>query len=471
MTNPNKPVLQASKKDMVRCFEAAVHNAVEINTVPCDYSIYNSTGLLTHPYMVRAGGNYETPWTRDAAINTWQAMRFLDPKAARTTLFAVCTANEQGEPVIQPDVQTWDQIVWTVGAWSYYLATGDEEFLTIARGIVKRALDFHRKNRFNGEYQLFRGGSFFNDGIAGYPLECHVPDLYNSFGPAHPVVEAIMCFSTNCLFCEAYRIYGEMAAHFGDEDEAKQAMAYHDALKDTVNRVFWDEELGRYRYILYPDGHMDCSQEASGHAFAVLFDICPREKQAALLEGLTYSDRGMVSVWPPFEGLYSDDKPGRHNNVVWPFLNGMLLEAMAKCGLHDLIGKELTRITDLYKGSDFELFEIYSPYTGEVYGGWQLDHVWDSCHDQTWSATCYIGAFLQGVFGMNVEKNGIRFAPSVPETLKDAVISGVKVRDMALSVEVKGFGSKLEKFLVDGVESEAFLPWDDGDHRVTIYMA
>ena len=147
------------------------------------------------------------------------------------------------------------------------------------------------------EYRLFRGGSFFNDGIAGYPLECHVPDLYNSFGPAHPVVETIMCFSTNCLFCEAYRIYSEMSAHFGDEAAAKEAMAYHDELKDTVNRVFWDEDLGRYRYILYPDGHMDDSQEASGHAFAVLFDICPKEKQAALLENLTYSDRGMVSVW------------------------------------------------------------------------------------------------------------------------------------------------------------------------------
>ena len=216
---------------------------------------------------------------------------------------------------------------------------------------------------------------------------------------------------------------------------------------------------------------MDVSQEASGHAFAVLFDICPREKQAALLEGLTYSDRGMVSVWPPFEGLYSDDKPGRHNNVVWPFLNGMLLEAMAKCGLHDLIGKELTRITDLYKGSDFELFEIYSPYTGEVYGGWQLDHVWDSCHDQTWSATCYIGALALGVFGLNVELGGIRFAPSVPEILKDAVISGVKVRDMELTVEVKGFGSKVRQFLVDGVESDAFLPWDGKVHTITIYMA
>lgn len=151
MTNFNKPVLQTASSDLARCFEAAVHNAADINTVSCDYSIYNSTGLLNHPFMVRAGGNYETPWTRDAAINTWQAMRFLDPKAARTTLFAVCTANEQGEPVIQPDVQTWDQIVWTIGAWSYYLATGDEEFLSIARGVVGRALTAHRKNRFNTE--------------------------------------------------------------------------------------------------------------------------------------------------------------------------------------------------------------------------------------------------------------------------------------------------------------------------------
>ena len=471
MMNTNKPALQAKSADLVRCFDAAVHNASDINTVSCDYGTYNSTGLLKHPFMVRAGGNYETPWTRDAAINTWQAVRFMDPKAARTTLFAVCTANEQGEPVIQPDVQTWDQIVWTIGAWSYYLATGDEEFLAIARDVVGRALTFHRNNRFVEEYQLFRGGSFFNDGIAGYPLECHVPDLYNSFGPAHPVVETIMCFSTNCLFCEAYRIYSEMSAHFGDETAAKEALRYHDELKDTINRVFWDEDLGRYRYILYPDGHMDCSQEASGHAFAVLFDICPKEKQAALLEGLTYSDRGMVSVWPPFEGLYSDDKPGRHNNVVWPFLNGMLLEAMAKCGLHKLIGEELERITDLYKGSDFELFEIYSPYTGEVYGGWQLDHVWDSCHDQTWSATCYIGAFLLGIFGMNVEKAGIRFVPSVPENLKDAVVSGVKVRGMGLTVEVKGFGSKIEKFLVDGVECNPFLAWDEKDHKVIICLA
>lgn len=470
MSEKAKLTLRADAPDIVRCFDSAVHNAVDINTVACDYTIYNSTGLLSHPFMIRAGGNYETPWTRDAAINTWHAMRYLDPKAARTTLFAVCTADENGDPVIQPDVQTWDQIVWTIGAWSYYLATGDEEFLAIARGIINRALTAHRKNRFNTQYQLFRGGSFFNDGIAGYPLECHVLDLYDSFGPAHPVVETIMCFSTNCLFCEAYRIYGEIAAHFGDKEEAAKARAYHAELKETINRVFWDEELGRYRYILYPDGHMDFSQEASGHAFAVLFDICPQEKQKALLENLVISDRGLVSVWPPFEGLYSDDKPGRHNNVVWPFLNGIVLQAFAKCGLSEMIGEELVRITDLFKGSDFELYEIYSPYTGEVYGGWQLDHVWESCHDQTWSATCYIGAFLHGIFGMNLEKDGIRFVPAVPEILKDASVSNLNVHGMDLTVEVKGFGSEIVSFLVDGIETEAFLKWDTKPHTVTVVL-
>ena len=97
--------------------------------------------------------------------------------------------------------------------------------------------------------------------------------------------------------------------------------------------------------------------------------------------------------------------------------------------------------------------------------------MWDSCHDQTWSATCYIGAFLLGMFGMNVEKDGIRFAPSVPHQLKDARISGVKVRDMELTIEVKGFGSKVDKFLVDGVASQPFLAWDGQPHEITIHLA
>lgn len=462
--------LRTPDSDIVRCFDAAVRNATDINTVRCRYKKYNKTGLLRYPYMLRAGRNYKTPWTRDASINTWQAMNLIDSEVSRTTLLAVCDVNSEGEPVIQPDVQVWDQIVWTIGAYNYYLSTGDEDFLRIAHGITGRALDTHYKNRFNNKYGLFTGGSFFNDGISGYPLSCHQQGLKDSFAPSHPVVEEIMCLSTNCLYCEACRIYAEMSELLGFTSEAEGYRSHRAELRYAINNTFFSDELGRYRYILFPDGTTDDSQELSGHAFAVLFDICPEEKQTSLLESLVISQGGAVSIWPPFEGLYSDDKPGRHNNVVWPFLNGLIIEAYAKCGLYSLVGEELERISGLFAGSKFKLFEIYSPYTKKKFGGWQTDRIWDSCKDQTWSATCYIGAFIYGVAGLKIQKDGIAFAPCVPETLRDTELSGLKIRNQYLSVKIKGYGYRIAKFLLDGKESEPFLPWDNKSHKVEIVL-
>ena len=462
--------LVAPDSDIVRCFDSALHNVRDINTVRCSYKKYNKTGLLKHRQMVRAGGNYKTPWTRDASINTWQAMNFISPEVSRTTLLAVCDLNENGQPVIQPDVQTWDQIVWAIGAYNYYLVTGDEEFIAIAHGIIGRALERHRKSRFNEKYGLFVGGSFFNDGIAGYPLPCHQKGNNNSFAPSHPVVETIMCLSTNCLYCEAYRIYGEMSAYLGLSEDSSSAKAHSEELKNTINKHFWSDELNRYRYILYPDGSTDNSQELSGHAFAVLFDICPEENREKLFRSITVSDGGIVSVWPPFEGLFSDNKPGRHNNVVWPFLNGLMIEAASECGLVSFLSDELSRITALYKGSKFRLFEIYSPYTKKKFGGWQSGRVWDSCRHQTWSAACYIGAVVQGVFGIKAGEKGISFAPCVPEGLRNAEVYGLKIRGQDWSVKIKGYGNKIVKFALDGKECNPFIEWDNNPHDVEIVL-
>lgn len=465
-----RPILKTKEADIARCFEAAVENILDINIIPCDRAVYGSTGLLRHTHMLRAGGNYETPWTRDAAINTWNCLRLLHPEVARDTLFAVCTADEEGRPVIQPDVQTWDQIVWTVGAWSYWLATADEGFLKEAYGIVGRALRKLRASRFVERFGLFRGGSFFNDGIAGYPLDLHTPGLYDSFAPAHEAVEGIMCLSTNCLYAEAYRIYGRMAAHFGDPEAAAEAQERSEELKRAVNSTFWNEALGRYSYILYPDGHLDESQEAAGQTFAVLFDICPREKQKALLEGLTRSDRGLVSVWPPFPGLFSDDAPGRHNNLIWPFLNGMYIQALCRCGLADRAGEELAAMTKLYKDTGWHFWEIYSPYTGEPHGGWQLDHIWDSCQDQTWSASCYIGAIVHGIFGLDLGEEGISFRPCVPASMDGAVLRGIRALDMDLTLELRGHGTVLGEVLLDGTPCDGVLRPDGKANHIVLIM-
>ena len=462
--------LESGNADVVSCFDAAVHNAVKINTVRCRYRRYNKTGLLRYPYMVRAGRNYKTPWTRDASVNTWQAMNFIEPEVSRTTLLAVCDKDESGEPVIQPDVQTWDRIIWVIGAYNYCLVMGDEELKRLAHGIAKRALEKDRRSRFNKKYGLFVGGSFFNDGIAGYPLSCHCDGLKDSFAPSHPVVETIMCLSTNCLYCEAYRIYGELSESYGYEKEATEAIKYSKELKKAINDNFWSDELKRYRYILFSNGSTDDSQEASGNAFAVLFDICPKENQRLIIENLVIYENGAVSIHPPFEGLFSKEKPGRHNNVIWPFINGFLIEAAAKCGLSDLAGDELERITALVKKSKLEFYEIYSPYTQKAFGGWQTGRVWDSCRDQTWSATCYIGAIILGLFGVKAEEEGVSFYPCIPEKLKNSELKGIKLHGQELSVKINGHGSRVKSFLLDGKESEPFIEWDGKSHKVEITL-
>ena len=462
--------LTVADSDIARCFDAAVHNVADINTVRCRYRRYNKTGLLRYPYMLRAGRCYKTPWTRDASVNTWQAMNFMNPEVSRTTLLAVCDLNKKGEIVIQPDVQEWDQIVWAIGAYNYCLTSGDLEFFPLAHGIISRALTLHRESTFNEKYGLFTGGSFFNDGIAGYPLRCHGEGLKASFAPAHPTVNTLMCLSTNCLYCEAYRIYGELSDILGLSEEAENARTHSEALKSNINKHLWSDELCRYRYILYPDGSTDDSQELSGLAFSLLFGICPEEKQKALFESIAVSPVGTVSIWPPFEGLYSDERPGRHNNVIWPFLNGIMVEAAARCSQAEFLTNELNGITELYKGSKFHFFEIYSPYTKKQFGGWQIGRVWDSCRDQTWSATCYIGGIILGVFGIRAERDGIRFSPCVPEGLKDSELSGIRLRGNGLTVKVKGYGSRIGKFLLDGKECEPFIPWDDKAHTVTMIM-
>ena len=461
--------LTAPEENVVRCFYGALENVLTINTVKCDYAIYNATGLLTHPDMLQAGVAYGTPWTRDAAINTWNCLRLFSPDVAKNTLFAVCKIDEAGAPVIQPDVQEWDQIIWVTGAWNYYLATGDEEFLHTAYGITKRALEKLHDTRFVPQYGLYRGGSFFNDGIAGYPKECY-SDSDSSFAPDHPVVEQIMCLSTNCLYAEAWRIYSQMAEHFGDAALSEFAQKKHMALKETIHRTFWNDALGRYDYILFPDGHKDHSQEAAGHIFAVLFDICPRQQQASMLKNLTISSRGLVTIDPPFPGLFSEAFPGRHNNLIWPFLNGMFVQALAKCGLSEMAGREFENLTQLFADSDYHFSEIYNPYTGKPFGGWQLGKLWDSYPDQTWSATCYLGGLLFGILGIRTEKAGIRFAPCVPETLKTLKLEGLTIRSSDLTIQIHGWGTEIKSFTADKAPCAPFIPYDAKPHQIEITL-
>lgn len=445
----NAPELSIENADIAAAYRAALENLFEINTVYCPPETYNRTGLLPKQpaLMMRAGGTYPTPWTRDAAVNTMNAACFLEPEVAKNTLWAVCERVD-GKLCFQMDNQSWDKIVWATGAWKYYLATGDRAFLTPAYETVKNSLEVLEERQFHEKYGLFTGGSFFNDGITGYPADLYLPGKESSFMGDHPAVEKVMALSTNCLYYNAYRILGKMAEILENAAAAADYAKKGRALKAAIMRWLWRDADETFSYLLYPDGRTDHSQEGCGLSFAVLSGVCDGERAKRLLERCYRSKRGLVSIWPPFPGISSVEKPLRHNNLIWPVVNGFFVTAAAQCGLADIVGDEIENLALLVKKDGGTFSEIYSPESGEAFGGWQVGHVWESVRDQTWSATAFLRSIVFGVFGITLLEDRIEFHPCLPAGFGDVALKGIRFRGVELNIALRGSGSSVERLVI-----------------------
>lgn len=432
--------------DIAGAYNLALKNLFEINTVDCPSEIYNRTGLLDEEFglMMRAGGTYPTPWTRDAAVNTMNAACFLEPEVAKNTLWAVCEKVD-GKLCFQMDNQSWDKIVWATAAWKYYLATKDEDFLPLAYETVKNSLEVLENIQFNEKYGLFTGGSFFNDGITGYPSDLHEEGVESSFMGDHAAVKDIMTLSTNCLYYNAYLILEKMAGILGEEAAIAGYVQKGNRLKDAINRHLWEERENRYFYFLYPDGRKDSSQEGCGISFAVLTGVCEESRAKKMLKQCYRSERGLVSIWPPFSGISSVEKPLRHNNLIWPMVNGYFVTAAAQCGYSDIVGDEIQNLALLVKNDGGRYSEIYNPQTGKADGGWQCDHIWESVRDQTWSATAFIRSIVFGVFGITLQEDGITFHPCLPGKFGPVTLQGIRFRDVEMDIVLRGNGSRVKK--------------------------
>lgn len=472
-----RPTIEFGGQDALLggAYRAALDNLLDVNTVAYDADEYNQTGLLKDPpgTFIRAGGGYEQPWTRDAAVNSWNAASLLSPDVARNTLWSVCKRQDDDTLIVQQDNQWWDQVIWITAAWQHYLVTGDAEFVADAYQAAANTLAVNRDQHFNAEYGLFEGPSFLQDGIAGYPSPPCDPDNDSSFVLDHPGTDKLMCLSTNCLYHAGYLASAEMAAVAGDDGAAEGYRADAAALNEAINSRMWQEEEGTYGYLIHGAGdragQLESHQEGNGLAFAVICGVAPEDRVASLLDATHREPHGVVNVWPHFD-RFDDDHPGRHNVIMWPMTVGMWGHAAALGGRADLLGQAVTDIAQLQQ-QDGHFWEIYHARTGEVDGGWQNGHQWPSQPDQTWSATGYLRLIHNGVFGIRYEADSLRFAPNLPEGWGPVTLRGVTYRDTTLDITLTGSGSRVVTSTVDG-EPREDVPADwSGSHQVEIELA
>lgn len=454
----NIPQLKTNIKYIDRAFRIAMGDLMG-NILPF------SDGLLTEPKeAILAGLDYYKPWTRDAAINVWNGAGLLVPEAAKNTLLSVLTMRENQVTI---GGQYWDAIIWVPGAWSYYLYTGDKEFLSLAVQATQNSLKFFEDTEFDPSLNLFRGAACYGDGISAYPdaytkttgTACILdwpganPDLVAEKGVGIPM----HALSTNCLYYQAYTLVGKMEEESGLPNGADWE-AKAERLKEAINHHFWIEDQSRYRYLVDPIGNCD-HQEGLGHSFALLFGIADEVQGEKVFKNQHITPAGIPCVWPTFKRYESEDGMsfGRHCGTVWPHIQTIWADTAAHYGKEDLFAFELHTLAK-HACRDTHFAEVYHPVTGEMYGGEQEYVKWKSCSRQTWCATGYISMIMKSLVGMEFSPQGITFKPLLPAGFEKVELRNISYRNITMDVLIYGQGSKISEFTINGGKAPTFIP-------------
>ena len=457
------PTLLTSSPEVDRAFEIALTD-LSRSIQPFQ------DGLLEREAPVfLAGESYRTPWTRDAAINVWNAGGMLHPEVARNTLLAVL---ERRDGEVRIGGEYWDAVVWTPGAWSFYLTTGDRDFLALALEATRNSLAHFERTELDAELGLFRGAAVYGDGISAYPDAYAEPGHHNIMGWRDLTPAALAAtgeglpmhaLSTNCAYVHAYELAGAMAAELGvPADSAWAARA--SSLRAAIDLRFWLPKRGHYRYLV--DAHGDSNvQEGFGHAFAILFGIADADQRDSILRVQHSTSAGLPCLWPPFSRYVRDGHVGRHSGTVWPPIQAFWAEAAARARRADLVGHELVALAR-HAVRDGQFFELFHPETGLPYGGLQERagkgvELWEPVAHQTWSATGFLRIVLAAVVGMRLAPAGVYFKPLLPPGLDEFELTGLPYRAATIDVRIlRGPAAGTEP---------PFLPVQtDGHHRIEL---
>ncbi len=431
---PEHPEFRCGDTLLVKAYELAV-STVENNI---------DGGLIT------AGGEYGGEWTRDASINAWNAGSLLFPREAENSLWAVT----ENRALIGH--QYWDKIIWVHGAWNHYLVTGDEEFLSLAFPCCAATMEQMEESVFDARYGMFKGPSVFNDGISAYEYPVYDGNLVYEGVLENLPTEQIKCLSTNVIYYMAYEDLAKMALKTGDSGLARVYGDKAGALKQAIRTELYDPWSGRLNYLIDQNGDVHEFQEGLGCALAVLSGILDDDEAYRLCGGMHVGKHGLPSVWPDFK-RFTAEKPGRHNNLVWPFVNAFYAQAALQSGHPERFAFELRNLADLAVNKSAGSFlEIYNPETGLEDGGWQIEIPRHSCKDQTWSATGYIRMIINGLFGVGFEDGYMTVRPdeTVAREFGPCSIKAIPYGKGHVNISLVPAGSKEKGIYVNGRKTD-----------------
>lgn len=404
----------------------------------------------------RTGKEWAGVWTRDISYSIILAMASQQPRVAMTSL----RRKVKNKRIIQDTgtggaypVST-DRMVWAAAAWEIYLATGDMDWLREAYEVVRNSIQQDMGNGVIGPDQLAKGESSFLDWREQtYPRWMEPADIYES-----------QCLGTNAVHVMGLSACAFMTALV--ENDANKADLYRKLSKDLTTKI--NEELwlpqGYYAQYRYGRAHKMVSPraEALGQALLILCNMVPESRQKQAVESMPVGLYGIPCIYPQIPGI-----PPYHNNGIWPFVQSYWALAAARVGNE---GSFMGSLAAIMRPAALFLTNKENMVAEDGdYAGTQVNS-----SVMLWSLSGMLGVVHKGIFGIRYQTDGIAFSPFVPKALTGTrSLTNFKYHKATLDITLIGHGSKIARFEVDGVASEAHKVSNQlqGRHSIRIVLS
>ena len=199
---------------------------------------------------------------------------------------------------------TWETLLpawshlWGISVWDSYFYTGNKEFLAEMWPMVLQNL------RGTQQYTTNRGlfsAPFWNMFDWSGIDDSHSTVLHNSMFVVGAIDAALKC-----------------ADVLGDSENAAWLKEYRAALVASINAL-WDAQKQRYPDSIHADGSVSPKTSVHTSFLALLYDIAPKEYEAALLQNILNPPADVTKVGAPFAIQYQYEaleKAGKQDAII-----------------------------------------------------------------------------------------------------------------------------------------------------------
>ncbi len=405
---------------------------------------------------LRTGKEWAGVWTRDVSYSILLSMAYLQPEASKISLMKKVDSlgriiQDTGSGGAWP--VSSDREIWTLAAYELYKVTGDRQWLEYIYPVIKRSIDDDLLTVAT-DGGLVRGETSFIDWREqSYPKWMQTADIYSS--------EAL---GTSIVHAQALRILAELEKELGPKkgNESAKYLAEAEKIEKAINDKLWMPEKGYYAMYTYGVNEpiLNPRAETLGESLAILYDVASPERARTITASNPVTPFGAAIFFPQIA-----DMPPYHNNSLWPWVGAYWAIANAKArneqGTLEAIGA-VFRPAALF-ATNKENFVLDN---GDI--ATELNS-----SNMLWCLAGNLAITHKILFGIHFEKDGLAFSPFVPRALAaERSLNGFKYRNATLNITVRGYGSEIKSFTINGKEARPFISADaKGVKNIVITMA